>query len=236
MSRFVTNSRKKVVQNEQSDGISVAILSAGCGSKIKSYEPRSLLKINNEDYLIDYQLETIANFFVKPEIITVVGCYANKVIKKIKGKCRIVENQMYEETNASESMRLALNNSSMSSFMFIHGDILFDANCLNAEYSHSFIITDSKKMIGENEIGVTIVDNKASIMSYGLPTKWAQIAFFTGKELKILNGIFQRFEEKDRKKLSFEIINEVISNGGVFHCYEPNKMKIKEIDTIKDIE
>jgi hypothetical protein len=73
-------------------------------------------------------------------------------------------------------------------------------------------------------------------MSYGLPIKWAQIAFFTGKELKILNNIFQRFEDKDKKKLSFEIINDVISNGGVFHCYEPHKMRIKEIDTIKDIE
>lgn len=236
MTRFITNIRKKAVQNEQSDGISVAILSAGCGSKIKSYEPRSLLKVQSEEFLIDCQLDVIGNFFVKPEIITVVGCHANKVIKKIKGKCRIVENQIHEDTNASESMRLAFNNSTMSSFMFIHGDILFDANCLNVEYTNSFVIVDSKKMIGENEIGVTVVDNKASIMSYGLPTKWAQIAFFTGKELKILGSIFQKFEEKDRKKLSFEIINEVIANGGTFHCYEPNKMKIKEIDTIKDIE
>lgn len=236
MTRFITNIRKKTVQNEQSDGISVAILSAGCGSKIKSYEPRSLLKIKNEGFLIDCQLDIISNFFVKPEIITVVGCHANKVIKKIKGKCRIVENQIHEDTNASESMRLAFNNSTMSNFMFVHGDILFDANCLNAEYANSFIIVDSKKMIGENEIGVTIVDDKASIMSYGLPIKWAQIAFFTGKELKILGSIFQKFEEKDKKKLSFEIINEVIANGGIFQCYEPNKMKIKEIDTIKDIE
>ena len=236
MSRFITNIRKKSVQNEQSDGISVAILSAGCGSKIKSYEPRSLLKTGNGQSIIDQQLDTIGNFFVKPEIITVVGCYANKIIKKIKGKCRIVENQIYEETNSSESMRLALNNSTMLNFMFIHGDIVFDYNCLNVEYINSFIIVDSKKMIKDSEIRVTIVNDKVSIMSYGLPIKWAQIAFFTGKELKILNNIFQRFEEKDRKKLSFEIINEVIANGGVFNCYEPSKMKIKEIDTIKDIE
>tara|TARA_R100000005_G_scaffold45400_1_gene21610 strand:- start:890 stop:1597 length:708 start_codon:yes stop_codon:yes gene_type:complete len=235
MTRFVTNIKKKHISNNEKDGIAIAILAAGSGSKIKSYEPRSLLKIKNKN-LIYHQIDTIQNFFNKPEIITVVGCHANKIIKKIKNKTRVIENQLHDQTNSSESLRLAFNNSCCKNFMFIHGDILFNNKCLDVDYSKSFIITDATKMIKENEIGVTSVNNVLSIMSYGLPNKWAQIAFFTGQEYKILNSIFNKFENKEKKKLSFEIINEVVEKGGVFQCYEPNGMKIKEIDRIRDIE
>ena len=60
-----------------------------------------------------------------PEIITVVGCNATKVIKKVRGNVRIVENQIYATTNTSESMRLAFNNSLKNNFLFMHGDLYF---------------------------------------------------------------------------------------------------------------
>ena len=103
-------------------------------------------------------------------------------------------------------------------------------------YSKSFIIVDSKERINKDEIGVTKVKNKASILSYGLNLKWGQIAFFTGKELRLLNSIMNKFENRDKKKLSFEIINEIISLGGRFECIEPDGMQLKEIDRIKDME
>jgi NDP-sugar pyrophosphorylase family protein len=233
MTRFITNIRRKSVK--EGDGISVAILAAGSGNKIRSYEPRSLLKLRDKR-LIDHQLDTVSNFFEKSEIITVVGCHANKVIKRVKPKSRIVENQLHSETNSSESMRLAFNNAFYENFMFVHGDIYFNEAALQVDYSKSFVITDSSKMIKDNEIGVTQINQELSIMSYGLPVKWAQIAFFTGQEYKILNSIFSKFEGQEKKKLSFEIINQVISRGGKFQCYEPNQMKLKEIDRIKDIE
>ena len=63
MTRFITNIKKKTIKsNEQEDGISVAILAAGCGSKIKSYEPRSLLKVKDK-ILINHQIDTIKNTF-----------------------------------------------------------------------------------------------------------------------------------------------------------------------------
>jgi len=178
MSRFLTKIKKKQLDKES---ISVAFLSAGIGNKIKSYEPRCLLKIEDKT-LIEHQQNTVNNFFKMPEILIVVGCQANKTIKKLQNKIRIVENQIYSDTNSSESLRLAFNNSLHQNFMFVHGDIHFNIKTLDVCYEKSFIIVDSKGMIKENEIGVTTVNNKASILSYGLPLKWCQIAFFTGKE------------------------------------------------------
>jgi len=235
MTRFTTDIKKSNKSKESKFDISIAILSAGCGKRIKSYEPRSLLKING-DTLINHQIKTLNQVFECPEIITVVGCHANKVIKKINKKTRIIENQLYAESNSSESIRLALNNTLSENFMFLHGDLLFNKNCLKVSYDHSFIIIDNKENIKENEVGVTTIDEELSVLSYGLSTKWAQIAYFTNKEYQLLQSLFCKHEEKDKKKLSFEILNSVVEMGGSFKCYEPRNMKIKEIDRIGDIK
>jgi choline kinase len=235
MTRFITNITKTPRRKARDKrGITVAILSAGTGSRIKSYEPRSLLKIGN-DLLVEHQISTIKDCFDSPEIINVVGCHANKVIKKTKGKTRIVENQLHDSSNSSESLRLAFNNTMNENILFMHGDLYFNKHTLDVDYDKSFVILDTKNQIKETEVGVTVTDDKLSIMSYGLSIKWAQIAYFTGKEYKILKAIFQKYENQDKKKLSFEIINMVLAAGGHFVCHEPEKMSITEIDRIKDI-
>ena len=234
MGRFVTTitQRKEVTPN---DGICVAILSAGNGSRIKSYEPRSLLKIKGS-YLLDHQIQTVGESFENPEIVNVVGCHANRVIKKSKNRTRIIENQLYDSSNSSESMRLAFNSTTNKNFLFMHGDLYFNTKTLDLDYGSSFVIIDTKNRFKDTEVGLNIYEDRLTAMSYGLPTKWAQIAFVTGNEYKILSNIFQKYEAQDKKRLSFEIINMIVEAGGQFKCYEPKGMNIKEIDRIKDIK
>jgi len=233
MDRHTVSIKKNLVKDKQR--IAVAILAAGLGKKIKSYEPRSLLKIQDK-YLLERQISILNSSFKNPEIITVVGCHANKIIRKFKGRTRFIENQIYNESNSSESLRLAFNNTSIENFMFIHGDILFNTEFLNLDYSKSFVLKDVHNQLKETEVGLTTIGDKVSIMSYGLSSRWAQAAYFTGKEYNILKSIFNKFESKDKKQLSFEIINQVISLGGSFVCQEPKKMDILEIDRIKDVK
>jgi len=234
LSRFITTITQKK-ENTPKDGISVALLSAGNGSRIKSYEPRSLLKIKGS-YLLEHQLKTINDSLESPEIITVVGCHANRIIKKVRGKSRFVENQIYENSNSSESLRLAFNNSTNLNFLFMHGDLHFNTKTLDVSFEKSFVIVDNQNRFKDSEVGLTKSQEKLSILSYGLPEKWAQIAFVTGHEYEILKSIFNKYEPQDKKKLSFEIINNIIEMGGKFCCYEPRGMKITEIDRIKDIK
>ena len=177
MSRFTTKITAADKSCHNMDDTTVAILGAGIGSRIKSYEPRSLIKIGTKT-LLEHQIFTICDCFESPEIITVVGCKAERVIKKIRGSVRIVENQLYE---------------------------------------------------------TTVCNGSATIFSYGLPTKWCQIAYVTGKECKILKNIFNKFDSTHKKMLSFEILNKMISMGAVFKCHEPEGMSILEIDRIKDL-
>lgn len=233
MTRFITDIKSNKNQRKKLD-IAVAILSAGIGQRIKSYEPRSMIKINNYT-LIDRQISIINQCFIDPEIIGVFGYECQKICKKIGDKIRIVENQLYESTNTAESLRLAFNNTNRNKFLFLHGDLYFNKQTLlNLEYSKSFVVVDNKGMFEDKEAGLTIVNNKATIFSYGLKSKWCQIAFFTGKELKIAKQLFNKFEDSDKKMLSFEVLNNMISMGANFICYEPNGMEILEIDKIGD--
>ena len=231
MSRSTTTIKKSLYN----DSISVVIVSAGVGSRIRSNEPRSLIKIK-DDTLVNHQIQAITDTFKSYEIIGVFGTQIEKILKRVDNRIRVVENQLHNETNNSESMRLGLNNSIYDNVLFIHGDIYFKSKLLkSADYTKSFLVVDANEDMSEKEVGLTANGNKVSILSYGLEKKWCQMCFLTGKELKILKSIFLKFQESDKKMLSFEVINKIIENGGSFACHEKKGSHVVEIDCIKDI-
>lgn len=232
MSRSTTT-----IKNSSSGGrnISVVILSAGAGLRIRSNEPRSLIKIN-EKPLISHQINAIHGSFKNYEVVGVFGVHIDKIIKKVDSRVRVVENQLYESTNNSESMRLGLNNAAFDNVLFVHGDIYFNSSLLKeANYNKSFLVLDANDDMDEKEVGVTINQKHVSILSYGLTKKWCQICYLTGKELKILKNIFSKFKNQDKKMLSFELINKIIESGGSFNFYEKKGSRVVEIDCIKDL-
>ena len=229
---YTTNIKGDVKKTVKPDNICVVILAAGIGARIKSYEPRSLLKIRDRT-LIEHQITTINSCFHEPEIICVVGYDSQRVIKKIKDNARIIENQLYLNTNTSESLRLALNNTHKNGVLFMHGDLLFNPETINVDYNKSFVLVDNRNQLEKKEVGLTVENGKASIFSYGLECKWCQIAYITGKELRIARQLFLKFEDQHKKLLSFEILNKIIDQGGSFNCYEPEDMRIFEIDKVR---
>jgi hypothetical protein len=143
---------------------------------------------------------------------------------------------MYESTNTFESLRLSVINNTKANILFMHGDLYFNQETLSSmRYDKSFLIVDTKNRISTSEVGITVVNDKATTLAYDLPTKWAQIAFLTGKEYEILESIFLKSSSAHKKMLSFEVINSIIERGGSFVCWEPEDMQLLEIDSMKDI-
>jgi choline kinase len=207
------------------------ILAAGVCARMKSHEPRSLLKIK-EKTLIDYQISNVHKTFGK-DITVVTGYKSCKLNKKLSdSKIKFIENKDFINTNPSHGIKLALKNS-VDSVLVMHGDLLFNVDTIDVPKEKSFIIVDTKNQIHDKEVGIVTNGDIVANLSYGLKKKWCQIAFFTGKELKILKEIIW---EKIDEKFVFEIINMVIERGGTFHCYEPHNMQIVEIDSVKDLK
>jgi choline kinase len=229
MSRFTQNIKRSKIET------SVVILAAGVGEKTKSSEPRALLKVGNKS-LIEYQIGLVNNSFDNPDLIVVLGVDSNKVIKKLNNSIRIVENQLYDKTNSFDSLRLAVNNSNRDNLLFFHGDLYFNVDTLQEiGYKKSFILIDTKQRMKDKEVGVTLHNDEATILSYGLDTKWCQIAFFTGLELELLRSICVKTKPEYKNMFTFEAINKVIDMGGSFICLEPKSMSLMEIDYIRDL-
>jgi len=207
------------------------ILAAGISDRMKSYEPRCLIKIG-EKTIIDNQINIISKLFGKD--ISVVGGYKyNRIQKKFdKQKISVIENKDFLNNSPAYGIKIALKFSSKS-VLVIHGDLLFNYDTLNLDKSKSFLVIDNKHKMSDKEVGVVCDNGIATNLSYGLKQKWCQIAYFTGLELEILKEI--TLYNVDRF-FTFEIINKIINMGGIFHCYEPENMRIVEIDSVKDLK
>ena len=88
--------------------------------------------------------------------------------------------------------------------------------------------------MGEDEVGCVIDDQELRNLMYDLPIKWGQISIFVGKELNLLKRIC--WNEKNKTKFGFEVINEIIQQGGKFQCIQNDSIKIIDIDNSKDIQ
>tara|TARA_R110000824_G_scaffold20413_1_gene76876 strand:+ start:738 stop:1451 length:714 start_codon:yes stop_codon:yes gene_type:complete len=230
MGRFI----QKIKRDSFTTGI--ALLCAGAGNRIRSNEPRSLIKIGDK-CLLQWQLDTLNSLFSSPNILVGVGIESQRVFKKFSGQIAFIENQLYETTGSFETFRLLVNASADNSILLIHGDLYFDKKILeSADFSKSFVIEDVSGNIADREVGITSVNSKVSILSYGLEKKWAQISFFTGKEMSMLRQICSKVGEESKTLLTFEIINSIINKGGIFKVHKPDDGFIIEIDCMKDIK
>jgi choline kinase len=230
MSRFV-----RKIKNKNFPQLQIVILAAGVGSRTRSYEPRCLLKYNKKT-ILDNQIEVLTSLFNKAEISIVGGFDINKIIRKVGKTVRVIENQMYENTNSGESLRLGINNSTLDNILFLHGDLIISPEIFdNVKMDQSFLLVDSGNQFEEKEVGITIVDGVATVLSYSLPTKWCQIAYLAESELCILKKLMMKNDFPSKTFLTFEVINKIIENNGKFNCFEIGKGFIKEIDSLKDI-
>ena len=77
------------------------ILAAGISSRMKTYEPRCLIKINDKQ-IIDHQIDIVSKLFGK-SISVVSGYKHSKIQKKFdKEKILVVENKKFLTSNKNK--------------------------------------------------------------------------------------------------------------------------------------
>tara|TARA_Y100000296_G_scaffold75741_1_gene95720 strand:- start:652 stop:1368 length:717 start_codon:yes stop_codon:yes gene_type:complete len=232
--RFTTFAKKNGSGTSDKSLLSVIIPVAGMGHRMKSYGPKCLLHVDKESTIIERIIYNVYKSYPYSDIIAVVGFDADKVIKTLPRDIRIIENQLYEETNVVESLRLALNNSVCDNVLIIYGDLIFNQDAiLGITENGSCAVVDTKSRFKNEEIGVTVVNDKISSFAYGLDTKWAQMIYLTGVELNIFRELC--FDRKKNRLYPFEILNMVINRGGKIKAVEPDDMEILEVDSLRDL-
>jgi hypothetical protein len=193
--------------------ISVVLLYDAAVNRMKSYGPIALFNINEQTKIIDYHISFIHAHFTNPEIVICVGSDSEKIIKYVQTRyhntnIRIVENQIYQDTNTCESLRLCLNNISSSNILLINALTLpKKINKTPQSGVMLYIANNSKK----SDIGANINENnKVEHMSFYAKNTWLDIMWVSNKSIittikKILA------QDSYKKKMWFELINEMIA-------------------------
>ena len=225
---------KSIRQNIDETLVHVIIPSAGIGRRMKSYGCKSLLNIKDRK-LIDIQIENIRNVFPENEIILITGFDSDRLISNSPTDIIKIENEKYYDNNVIRSISIGMRATKDNDhILIILVDLLFNIEALkeiNINQS-SIIISDD---MDAGEVGCNI-NGKGQLeyMMFDLPNKWGHILYLTSKELTIFKKLI--FGKYNDKKFCFEMINEVISQGGKFRCIMSDKIKTMDIDTSKDLQ
>ncbi len=221
--------------NVDRDNITVIILAANIGYGMKSYGPKTLLSVNEKETLLEYQISLIRSVFPKADIILVVGFLADRIIRKCPSGIRIIENQLYEQTNEATQIRLALNCTLTDNVLIIKDDIIFNAETLREiSKDKSCLIYDSSGQIDSDNVGVTVVDNTITTFSFDMPSKWCHIAYLTLKDLKTIRSLCNNREHS--RLYFFEILNMLLNKIDKIKAIEPKAMEIIKIDNSRDLD
>ena len=214
--------------------ICVIIPAAGMGKRMKSYGPKSLIKLDNNTTILERQVSIVSKVFANYTGVIVCGFEAEKLFSKVPKGFIKIENELYLETNVVRSIAMGIRAVDAKNVLVIYGDLVFTKEAISEiDYSSS-----SMSIIGtdrdDEEVGCVIgKDGLLQHMMYDLPQKWSQIIFLKEKELELFKKI--AFNKKNKKLFGFEAINKVIEEGGQIRCALHKDINVIDVDTSKDL-
>ena len=217
--KYVTSTKRRKSTKtlnigDTNDLVTVILICDTPGYRMKSYGPPPLITVRGKK-IIDHQIEAISERLKNFEIILCVGFSSDKVAKYIRQShvglnIRIVENQVFNTSNACESIRLALNNTLNDKVMIADGNILFDADMLNQiNIQHSSVLCESQP--SENlEVGFNLNEEEdIEHFAYGASHLWSEVLFLNNAE--IIDSLRKIVSGSDYKtKFIFEALNDLI--------------------------
>jgi len=232
MPRHITTTRRPKASEHKLD---VILLAGVMGYRMKSYGPRCLMKIRKEETVLDRQLSILGSVYANARTIVTTGFESDKVVKQYGGKLSLVEHQYYTHNNEGDEARLAINNSVADHALIICGHILFNQQAIrHIDLNESGIVIDSRGHLDEGTISVNHTEEHVTNILYGkeFKSKWSNIVYLTGKELKMFREIVQK--EQCYRHFLHEIINSVIQSGGAMRVYNDPDAQLASINSYVD--
>lgn len=239
---FITSPKTPYSKNKESL-VTCVILAENCGYRMKSYGPVSMLNIMGKT-LLKRQIEAIKSTFINYEIVVSVGFESRKLSKFIRTefaseKIRIIENQIYLNSNCCESIRLCLNNTMNNNVLILPGNLYFKSSHLSSlNYDRNFILTQNSNLDQSFELSVIQNEqNKLQTICFGLKNNfWSEIFFL--KNNSSVNAFYSIIDNLEYKnKFSFEALNDFSKRNTV--DIQSNKsediIKIHNIKTLKRV-
>ncbi len=235
MSGKAARNIKPIKDDRKTRKFSIIIPSAGEGSRMRSFGPRSLIQLTSGKTILEYQISLLKNFFPVSDIIIVTGFEANKLMNKVPHGTICIENERYNDTNVLRSIGMGLRAAVNEHVLIVYGDLVFNSKLLEFPINKSCTLYSHEESIqGDNEVGCTVNNSKLENIFYGLSNKWIPIVYLQGRELKLMKNI--AFDKQKERLYGFEAMNEILGQDGEFDAYCPVGSKCIDIDSSRDLE
>lgn len=224
------------IKFQEGNNLTIIIPAAGAAHRMRSVGPKCLIDIGGKT-LLERTIEACTTNYPLAKLIVVTGFQSDRVASNLSKNAISVENERYEATNVARSIGLALRATQDENILIVYGDLIFDSSALsglNGKASKAIIDISGCFDTETREIGIRLQNGVVDSFAYAYPEKWAQIAFFTGKELSLLRKL--TYNREFERLYLYEVLNMMIEKGAAFEGVKNPRCRIMDIDTVEDIE
>lgn len=240
--QFITTTKRSNQKTGKYDHfVTAVILSENHGYRMKSYGPLPMISINSRSVL-ERQVECIKAAFNNYEIIVCAGFESDRVARFVRNKfpninIRVVENQIYLNSNCCESARLCLNNTGNTRVMFMGGGIIMSPSVLKqVNFDKSSVLVQKQNDNTNFEVGAVADGDFLSQFNLGVKNRyWTEIFYINGKKtLDYFRDIVGQEDYGSRNLFLFEAVNSLAQRHEI--CMVENNMKqVLKIDNLKSL-
>lgn len=210
----------------------IGVIIVGANRRPLITEPRSLINLKNTN-LISHQIKIITDLFHSSDLIFVGGYEIEQIKTALPKNVRVGVNEDFENSNTTKSLKIGLDINVLDSVLIVYGDLFFKHDIFDHLHTDTSSIIYSNQKTKKLEVGVIVNNGYVDNFSYSSKSKWAQLAYLTGKDLTIFKELC---DDKNNYNLSgFEIFNEMINRGSKLKAVETETEFFIDIDTNEDI-
>lgn len=218
INKYTIETRKNI----QLDPLYVVILAGGMNYREKKQGVKVLQNFG-ELSLLEHQLKMVRHTFPKAITSITVGFQAERIIKLCPRDIPIIENQLFEEHNTLEELRLFFNAIKPSRLLLVDGSIYFNEDAIRQVVNSSSLLL--YKSDDKQDIGLREENGLVSHLSYGLDDKWSGLAYLEGKELEKLKKVCTR---ANSRLFLYEGLNLILDHGcKLFSVYSGKAQIVK---------
>jgi choline kinase len=137
--------------------IKAIVLAAGTGSRLGENLPKSMIKLDKNNTILDLQLENLKKIVKIEDIVVVVGFKSDLITEKYPDLSYIY-NKNYLKTNTSKSLLLALKKIKEQDVLWLNGDVVFEPeiSTLILEHLDENLVCVNNSQVSEEEVKYTV--------------------------------------------------------------------------------
>lgn len=223
--------------------MNVVILAAGMGTRLGRPHPKPLTRLADGRSMLRRQIDAVRGVLGRhTSILVVVGFKMSQIMESCCAEVCFVYNELYDQTNTSQSLRRALALAPPGGVLWLNADVVFAPEVLRILEPHlaeqrSFVAVN-RRPIGTEEVGYTLDgDGFVARLSKRLPEGLGEavgINYVAAADRRVLQCHLDRCAEHDYFERGLQLA--IRESGLRVRAVDIGGLGCVEVDTPADLD